>query len=339
MKILYGINATGNGHLSRARVIISELKQRGHDITTLFSGNDKNEIFDIDDFKPFIEKKGFTFQKKKGKIKLIKTLFNADLIQFRKDINSLKNNYDMVLTDFEPVSAYFARKRRLPIIGLGHQYSFYKKLPITLKMRLLRIFFPYVYTPVNKVIASHFYHFNQDILPPFLAKKIRKNTVPSNTHNNILVYTPWEDFNNMVGTLNKLKNRNFIYYYNVKQKHKIENVIIKPFSEENFKLDLIKNKYLITNAGFQLPAEAIFIGKQILCKPLNGQPEQEHNGEILKNLGYATLCNNFCLNTIESWLKSNSFVEKKFLDPLPLMIKMIENSDRDFSEEILKLWD
>ena len=222
---------------------------------------------------------------------------------------------------------------------VGHQYSFYKKLPITLKMRLLRIFFPYVYTPVNKVIASHFYHFNQDILPPFLAKKIRKNTVPSNTHNNILVYTPWEDFNNMVGTLNKLKNRNFIYYYNVKQKHKIENVIIKPFSEENFKIDLIKNKYLITNAGFQLPAEAIFIGKQILCKPLNGQPEQEHNGEILKNLGYATLCNNFCLNTIESWLKSNSFVQKKFLDPLPLMIKMIENSDRDFSEEILKLWD
>ena len=84
------------------------------------------------------------------------------------------------------------------------------------------------------------------------------------------------------------------------------------FQKRIFKLDLIKNKYLITNAGFQLPAEAIFIGKQILCKPLNGQPEQEHNGEILKNLGYATLCNNFCLNTIESWLKSNSFVQKKF---------------------------
>ena len=28
MKILYGINATGNGHLSRARVIISKLKEK-----------------------------------------------------------------------------------------------------------------------------------------------------------------------------------------------------------------------------------------------------------------------------------------------------------------------
>lgn len=29
MKILYGINATGNGHISRARIIIAELKKEG----------------------------------------------------------------------------------------------------------------------------------------------------------------------------------------------------------------------------------------------------------------------------------------------------------------------
>ena len=26
-----------------------------------------------------------------------------------------------------------------------------------------------------------------------------------------------------------------------------------------------------------MPAEAIYLGKKILCKPLLGQPEQEHN--------------------------------------------------------------
>ena len=64
MDILYGINATGNGHISRARVIISELKQRGHNITTIISGNDKNKIFDIDDFKPLIEKKRIYFSQR-----------------------------------------------------------------------------------------------------------------------------------------------------------------------------------------------------------------------------------------------------------------------------------
>ena len=338
MDILYGINATGNGHISRARVIISELKKRGHNITTIISGNDKNKIFDIDDFKPLIEKKGFTFHKDKGKVKLIKTLLNADLKEFKKDINSLDKSYDLVLTDFEPVSAYFARKKRLPVIGLGHQYSFYKKIPITLKMRLLKIFFPYVYTPVNKVIASHFHHFGQEILPPFLAKKIRNKTIVSNTKSDIIVYVPWEDINDMIDILSKIENKNFIYYFDTDKEQKVNNITIKPFSEKNFKKDLIENKYLITNAGFQLPAEALFIGKQILCKPLDGQPEQEHNGKILKDLCYATLCKKFDSVIINSWLKVDTFVQKKFQDPLPLMIKMIENPNENFSEEVLKLW-
>ena len=33
MNILYGVNATGNGHLSRSRITISELKKRGHNVT------------------------------------------------------------------------------------------------------------------------------------------------------------------------------------------------------------------------------------------------------------------------------------------------------------------
>ncbi len=36
MNILYGVNATGNGHLSRSRITISELKKRGHKVTVLF---------------------------------------------------------------------------------------------------------------------------------------------------------------------------------------------------------------------------------------------------------------------------------------------------------------
>ena len=40
MNILYGISATGNGHISRSRILISALKKRGHNITVLFSGRD-----------------------------------------------------------------------------------------------------------------------------------------------------------------------------------------------------------------------------------------------------------------------------------------------------------
>ena len=50
MNILYGINATGNGHISRSRITISELKKRGHNVTVLFSGRKPEDFFDVDEF-------------------------------------------------------------------------------------------------------------------------------------------------------------------------------------------------------------------------------------------------------------------------------------------------
>ena len=53
-------------------------------------------------------------------------------------------------------------------MGIGHQYSFYKDIPMTNKMRFSSMFFPKIYAPVNFSIPFHFHHFNQSILPPFI---------------------------------------------------------------------------------------------------------------------------------------------------------------------------
>lgn len=339
MKILYGINATGNGHISRARIIISELKKRGHNISCLISGRNDGKIYDIRDFKPFILKKGFTFSKKNGKIKYLQTFFNIDLIQFVKDIKSLDANYDLVITDFEPVSAYFSRIKNIPAIGIGHQYSFYKKIPMTMKMRFTRILFPYIYTPIKNIIPSHFSDFKQHILPPFLSKTIINHKLSkANSKDNVLVYLAWEELEKMIELLNQIEKKHFIYYCDIKNEKTIKNVTLKPFSEIGFKKDLIENKYLITNAGFQLPAEALFIGKKILCKPLEGQPEQEHNAKILNDLGYATISKTIDIKSINDWLHLSKKIKIDFPDPLELIINIIENNDRDFSYEIDKLW-
>ena len=61
MKILYGINATGNGHISRARIIIAELKKRGHNISCIISGRNDDSLYDIEEFKTFCVKKRIYF--------------------------------------------------------------------------------------------------------------------------------------------------------------------------------------------------------------------------------------------------------------------------------------
>tara|TARA_S200000501_G_C20868428_1_gene763145 strand:- start:4567 stop:5601 length:1035 start_codon:yes stop_codon:yes gene_type:complete len=338
MKILYGINATGNGHISRARIIIKELKKRGHNISCIISGRNNDSLYDIEEFEPFILKKGFTFSKKNGKIKYLQTFLNIDLKQFVKDIKSIDNHFDLVITDFEPVSAYFSRINNIPALGIGHQYSFYKKIPMTMKMRFTRILFPYIYTPIKNVIPSHFSDFNQHILPPFLSKKITNHKRNANSKDNILVYLAWEELEKMIVLLNQIEKKHFIYYCDIENEKTIKNLTLKPFSENGFKNDLIENKFLITNAGFQLPAEALFIGKKILCKPLQGQPEQEHNAKILNDLGYATISKSIDINSINNWLHSSKKIKIDFPDPVDLIIKIIENRDKDFSHEIDKLW-
>lgn len=39
MKIIYGINGTGGGHITKAREIIPHLQQAGHEISIIISGS------------------------------------------------------------------------------------------------------------------------------------------------------------------------------------------------------------------------------------------------------------------------------------------------------------
>ena len=338
MDILYGVNATGNGHISRSRITISELKKRGHDVTVLFSGRNDEDFFDLDEFKPFIIKKGFTFIFKNGKLNVIKTLLNIDLIQFIRDVFKIKKDYDVIITDFEPISAYAARIRGIHCIGIGHQYSFLNKIPKSFKMKLASLFFLRFYTPINSTISSHFFHFNQAILPPFIDKDLKKRNDFKIKKNSFLVYLAWEERDKIISLFNQIDGNEFIYYCSIKQEIQIGNVKVKPFSNQNFKNDLISCNGLITNAGFQLPAEAIYLGKKILCKPLIGQPEQEHNAQTLKELQYATVCEKFTKNEIESWIKDGTQKQNFFNDPLDLMMKMVENPKEDMSKKIAEKW-
>ena len=338
MNILYGVNATGNGHIFRSRIAISELKRRGHNVTVLFSGRNVEDFFDLEEFRPYIIKKGFTFVFSKGRLNIFKTLLNIDLIQFVRDIFKIKKEYDVVVTDFEPISAYAARKLGIHCIGIGHQYSFLKKIPKTIKMKLASLFFLRFYTPINSTISSHFYHFNQSILPPFIEKVLKnKNTVPF-MKNTFLVYLVWEERDQMISILNTIKGNEFIYYSSVDKEIQIGNVTLKPYSNKNFKEDLMACNGLLTNAGFQLPAEAIYLGKKILCKPLSGQPEQEHNAKILKKLQHATVCSELTKDKIEHWIRNGNQKKELYNESIVLIIEMIENPKKDFANKISKLW-
>ena len=53
MKIFYGVQATGNGHISRARSMAPLLKAAGIEVDYLFSGRKAEHFFDMEHFGDF----------------------------------------------------------------------------------------------------------------------------------------------------------------------------------------------------------------------------------------------------------------------------------------------
>src|ERR1700712_4806476 len=119
MKILYAIQGTGNGHLSRSMDIVP-LLQHMAEVDVLVSGNqgDLKLPFPV---KYKFHGMGFVFGKNGG-VDLWKSFYKSNFRKFLKEINNLPvEDYDLVISDFEPVSAWACYLKNKPCIGLSHQ--------------------------------------------------------------------------------------------------------------------------------------------------------------------------------------------------------------------------
>jgi uncharacterized protein (TIGR00661 family) len=82
MKILYGVQGTGNGHLTRARVMAKAFKEKGIEVDWVFSGREKSGFFDMEIFGDYQVYRGMTFVTEHGKINFIKTAMQTNIGQF-----------------------------------------------------------------------------------------------------------------------------------------------------------------------------------------------------------------------------------------------------------------
>ena len=105
MKILYAIQGTGNGHLSRARDIIPELHKKKVNLDILVSGTQADVQIP---FPSTYQLKGLSFIfGKKGGVDMWRTYLKTNSAKLQKEIKSLPiSDYDLIINDFEPVSAW-----------------------------------------------------------------------------------------------------------------------------------------------------------------------------------------------------------------------------------------
>jgi len=131
MKILYGVQGTGNGHIARARIMAAAMAERDDiEVDFVFSGRAADDYFDMECFGEYRTFSGLTFATRKGQVSQWETLKNAKPLQLYRDIRQLDvSGYDLLLNDFEPVTAWAARRQGLTSISVSHQAAFSHDIP------------------------------------------------------------------------------------------------------------------------------------------------------------------------------------------------------------------
>ncbi len=323
MKVLYAIQGTGNGHISRAKDIVPILQEYCH-LDVLISGTQA----DIDPGFPVkYRMKGLSFVfGKKGGVDVWNTTMNADLVNLKREIHSLPvENYDFVINDFEPVSARACALKQVPCISLSHQAAVLaEKAPLPAKTDLFGQYILKNYAPTDVRFGFHFAAYDNHIFTPVIRSRIRQQEIDERGY--YTVYLPSYDEEVLISRLRYFGNIQWhVFSKHSKTGSKHGNVTILPISGERFADDMALADGVLCGAGFETPAEALYMNKKLLVIPMKGQYEQQCNAAALARMGVPVIksLKPKHNDTIAGWLESDERVNVFYPDQTRMVIRKV----------------
>lgn len=314
MKILYAVQGTGNGHLSRAMDVIPCLKKRA-DVDILVSGIQA----DLDlPFEVKYRKHGLSFIfGKAGGVDLWRTFMSNKVRDIVKEVNETPvEDYDLVINDFEPVTAWACYLREHPCIGMSHQSAVLDaKSPKPDEVDMMGKFILKHYAPVDVSYGFHFQPYSPSIFTPVIRKQIREQEISDKGH--YTVYLPAYDDARLLKSLLRFDQ----VQWDVFSKHNrvpfsLKNVNVQPINNQKFVESMASCHAILCGAGFETPAEALFLGKKLMVVPMKNQYEQHLNAAALKQMGVPVIKNLKSKNDeiIREWIESDQRVKVNYPD-------------------------
>ena len=301
MKILYGIQGTGNGHLSRAIELAPHLLKKA-EVDFLISGK-SSELQLQYPVKFRYHGLGFFFGKRGGP-QYLKSILNIRLVRLLLDILKCPVwDYDFIISDFEPISAWAARIRKIPCIALSHHASFFSnKVPRPGKISRFFEWGMKNFAPSNYKLGVHYLPYDKDIYFPIIRKEITQSGVSEGNH--ITVYLPAYADEILISHFIKFPDRQWkIFSKKTNVFYKIKNVEVYPVDKNEYRNALVTCQATILGAGFQATSEALFLSKKMLVIPMKAQYEQKCNAAALEELGIKIIneIDDAFYNGLESW--------------------------------------
>ncbi|MFV0144440.1 glycosyl transferase [Empedobacter falsenii] len=318
MRILYALQGTGNGHLARAQKILPILEEYG-DLDVFVSGS--NSQLQLENYQ-FKHHKGLSlFYNQVGKVSYKKILKENSFKSFWKEVNHFPiEQYDLIINDFEPITAHSARKKKKNSISLSHQASLLFDETPKVKNRTGETILKY-YAPTTKQYGFHFEAYNDSIFLPIIRDKIRMLNPKEEDY--YLVYLPSFHPSEIIEKLSFIKDSKWkVFSPFIRQISKQFNVEIYPIDERLFTKALENCKGVLCGAGFELPAESIYLKKKLFVIPIKGQYEQLCNCEALKRLG-VDCSYDLNIEMLQRWADSTKIIDIYFPDQTEKIIQNV----------------
>jgi uncharacterized protein (TIGR00661 family) len=315
MRVLYAYPTTGFGHISRANELIPVLKK--HVEVDILTSGPKLKIPP-----PYAINHHFSgltfFPSSKGGINFWKTLNDNSILRLNKEIRALDvSDYDLVLSDFEPISAFATRNNgNVKCIELSHQCAvIHPKSPKPENGSRLGNFIIKKMCPSNSKIGFHFWKYDDSIHTPIIRSAIRK--LPSENKGHYCVYLPAYSAEHLYNLLSLLPDVKWhIFSQQITRRYEQENCLFHPADIHVFTHHLTTCEGIICGAGFETPSEALFLGKKLLVIPMKNHYEQSCNGYALQKLGvdYMSKLTNSELPALKKWVHETNPIHIPYPD-------------------------
>ncbi len=299
-RIVYGVAGEGFGHSSRSHLIGQHLMDAGHEV--LFVASRKSLAYLKNHFGDKVKETfGLCLVYQNRRLSASRTLTtNARrLIQDHSINQALYRQViepfspDLVISDFEPFSAWWALRHGVPFISVDHQHM----LPLCQLDRGLdswtsRLSADFVtrchYLGAASYIILNFFrapsqHSGAILAPPVVRPQVQKMKPSRQDH--LVVYTTDPSCKpKLLNTLAGFPHHTF-FIYGLNENECVGNCFLKKTSTNGFLRDLATSRGVIATAGFSLISECLFLRKKMLLLPIQGQYEQMVNAHYVQKLG------------------------------------------------------
>lgn len=336
MKILFGVQTEGNGHITQCIATKQYLQSQGIEVTTAFAAKKKRGLpkYFTDEFN-VIDYDGFDFVfDNVGRVVIWKTIVKNTFELPRLIVSFIKicviiqkEKPDAIFNYYEPLVGLTALFfKNIKYVSFGHQYAMdsviYPRINGYIVQKLFLSIINKITSIRAKIVALSYYEFNDTTMivsPPIL--RAESYSISDKKEDFVLVYLMNEDMlPQLISQAKKYPDINIQCFTKLtKQYDELPNLKLFNLDGKLFQEKMKVCKAVVCSGGFETSAEAIYQNKPLLMIPMPNHYEQHANCNDAYLSSYAIYSESIDLSKIPKYQLGN----KKWFDTYQYVLQRV----------------